>query len=525
MCIDGGNDAYCRYIVFWYPTIFHENLGCNNDNDLKHKGFRVKEKNNYSTEPCDISDESPENKLFLEKKASRNGDLTFTLKKGTSNESLELEFEFKNSNNTGFVVYSYKNDLEQRLTAYLGINPTDDTKVRQTIESIFNLCYHFAKDIYHKHEAHKDSDYRLMPYYIDRDSYLDKEPNIFQENNKVVKHFIHLYEDLFVTHYAKTISESYETFSSNYSKFLDLIEKGENGDENIIKHWGELQEYSEKIEKGLKKLKGKEIKNIKCSYLAAKEHAKNNIRAEEAVFRDEIVNETTKVPYSKQNYQDLVTRVKKTISNYSYELTDFCNNALTEYNYCKTLLESVYNTEFNHNPLHLDNNDIPKDSNDTEKNRCTEVAFNIRNSLRYIEGIRKKCSMWDNLITHNLTQDVEKLIQENNKLTDSAKKQIEKSKRTDNISLFLGGLSVILGLFSLILSVRSCESNHAKKCVCERCEIHQTASTKLCDSATFENDTVRCKENNIAVESIERKSDFPKEECSSKMVPSNNSRK
>lgn len=534
----------CRYIVFWYPTIFHENLTPPINKEIGIDN-RVKEKNKYCTDYNDISDKSPNDKLFLKKELSKDGDLTYLLTKDINEDGIKIELRFKNSNNTGFAIYSYDSEIEQRIINFLGIDSTDRLKVETAIESIFNLCYHFAKDIYHKHEAHKDSDYRLKPYYKNSSNqYIDgEEPCIFKQNNEVISHFIKLYEDLFVSYYARTISESYETFSNNYSKFLELIEKGEKGDECIIEHWGELQEYSDKIEKGLKKFKEKEKGSVEGSYEEARDYARNLIKEEESAFRRETVEKSTPEPYNKNNFHNLVARVKKNISQYCHELNDLCNNALTEYNYCKSLLESVYNTEFIHDVSCQDTSAIPQDSNDTEKNRRKEVAFNIRNSLRYIEGVRKKCSMWDSLITHNLTQDVEKLIQENNNLTNSTrclinessqltanvgvqiaeikkltkdvKEQIGKGKCSNIISLCLGALSVILAIF---FGVPSCKSNHVMKC---NCQTHQTTNGELYDSTISGNDT---EAKDYAVEFDRRKSDIPQEDSSSKR-PSNSNRK
>lgn len=528
--VRGGNSC-CHYIVLWYPTIFHE-IFREIDKDksiegssVNKDGFRIKQRfDNYCDKENDIDDGSTEG-ASLRKKEHDNGDLEYWIKKKGDGSELNFSWKYIESNCTGFAVYSYDSELVGGIKAFYGGEVPDDV-----IDVIFNLCYHYAKDIYHEHEVQKGSDYRLKPFYKKDGVYLDDIPNIYDFNNDALSCFIEQYENMFVG-YARMLSKTYSLFLESFSAFQDLVEMEEEDRKSrwkeTLERWRKLKlrysEYSKLLEKkGTQKERTYEDEIKYVESVAFRKEVISIIEKTEEIIKEKL---DVNLPYSEENYRELVAEIKKFISEFSHELNDVCNNALTEYNYCKSLLESVYNTDFNYRMSCENQDNRPQDSNDTKKNRRKEIAFNIRNSLRYIEGVRKKCSMWDSLITHNLTQDVEKLIQENNNLTDSSKKLIEKSKRTDKISLFLGYLSAVLGVFSFILSVRSCESNHAKKCVCERCEIHQTTSTKLCDSATFENDTVRCEKNNIAVESIERKSDFPKEESSSKKVSSNNSRK
>lgn len=544
-----GGEKCCLYIVFWYPTIFHE-IFREVDKDrsiegssVNKDGFRIKQRfDNYCVKENDIDDGSPEG-ASLRKKEHDNGDLEYWIKKKSDGSELNFTLKYIKSNCTGFAVYSYDREIESNIKNFYGSNVSD-----AEIEVIFNLCYHYAKDIYHEHEVQKGSDYRLKPFYKKDGVSLDNIPNIYELNNEALCCFIEQYENIFVG-YARMLSKKYSLFLESFSAFQELVEMGKDRRESrwkeTLERWNTLKlrysEYSKLIENNDKPQErpyDDEIKHVES--IEFKKEVIRQIKKTEKIIKEKL---DINLPYSEENYRGLVAEIKKFISEFSHELNDICNNALTEYNYCKTLLESVYNTEFNHNPLLHDNNDIPKDSNDTEKNRCKEVAFNIRNSLRYIEGIRKKCSMWDNLITHNLTQDVEKLIQENNNLTNSTrslinesskltvdvntqineikaltkdvKEQIDKGKRSNKISICLGALSVVL---AIIFGVPSCKSNHVMK---YNCQTHQTTNGELYDSTTSGNDT---EAKDYAVEFDRRKSDILQEDSSSKR-PSNSNRK
>ena len=544
----GGKNCYL-YIVFWYPTIFHE-IFREIDKDksiegscVNKDGFRIKQRfDNYCVKENDIDDGSPEG-ASLRKKENDNGDLEYWLKKKSDGSELNFSLKYIKSNCTGFAVYSYDKELESEIKNFYGSNVSD-----AEIEVIFNLCYHYAKDIYHEHEVQKGSDYRLKPFYKKDGVSLDDIPNIYELNNEALSYFTEQYENIFVG-YARMLSKKYSLFLESFSAFQELVEMDNDSRESRWKEtlgrWNTLKlrysEYSKLIENTDKQKErpyDEEIKHVES--IEFKKEVIRQIKKTEKIIKE---NLDINLPYSEGNYRGLVAEIKKFISEFSHELNDICNNALTEYNYCKSLLESVYNTDFNYRMSCENQDNRPQDSNDTKKNRRKEVAFNIRNSLRYIEGVRKKCSMWDSLITHNLTQDVEKLIQENNNLTNrtrilinessqltanvgiqideikvltkDVKEQIGKGKRSNIISICLGALSVIL---AIIFGVPSCKSNHVMK---YNCQTHQTSNGELFDSTTSGNDT---EAKDYAVEFDRRKSDILQEDSSSKR-PSNSNRK
>jgi len=66
-----------------------------------------------------------------------------------------------------------------------------------------------------------------------------------------------------------------------------------------------------------------------------------------------------------------------------------CEGALTEYVYCKTLLESKYNSQVTHNKIDLANK---TESEVIEFNKWRKKACNIRNAIRYIETVKYRCT-------------------------------------------------------------------------------------------------------------------------------------
>ena len=85
---------------------------------------------------------------------------------------------------------------------------------------------------------------------------------------------------------------------------------------------------------------------------------------------------------------------------------------MTEYTYCKALLGSKYNDDYKHDRyfdneqvelLSLYSDYLPRLSKLDERRK---KAFNIRNSIRYIEGVKQDCSRWENELTENLIEHV-----------------------------------------------------------------------------------------------------------------------
>ena len=143
-------------------------------------------------------------------------------------------------------------------------------------------------------------------------------------------------------------------------------------------------------------------------------------------------------------------------------LSKLCGDALTEYTYCKALLGSKYNDDyiydryFNHRQvelLSLYSDFFPKLS--TLDNR-RKKAFNIRNSIRYIEGVKQNCSRWENELTENLIEHVHNIsknhkvtLKEIERLSTESGKMLRASEKSNLYSSLLGRYSVGLGIVSI----------------------------------------------------------------------------
>ena len=112
-----------------------------------------------------------------------------------------------------------------------------------------------------------------------------------------------------------------------------------------------------------------------------------------------------------QTLEDLIQETKK--------LSKFCENALIEYTYCKTLLNSIYNKSFRHDII------LDPTIDDETKIERRRKALNIRNAIRYIENIKYKNSNRQNYLLSEILKDGE---------------------RTQRISLTLGFIGVCYAL-------------------------------------------------------------------------------
>ena len=150
--------------------------------------------------------------------------------------------------------------------------------------------------------------------------------------------------------------------------------------------------------------------------------------------------------------------------DYLKSLLGTCGNALTEYNYCKSLLESKYNTEYKHDLTISDAEvKILGESRGVSdellaKDHHRKIAFNIRNSVRYIEEIRNKCTIWENEMTRNLVNSVDKM-QRTTELSNRL------SKFLAVLSAILGGLGLLFGVLSF-LGVSSGKPNNIQESTC-----------------------------------------------------------
>ena len=114
-----------------------------------------------------------------------------------------------------------------------------------------------------------------------------------------------------------------------------------------------------------------------------------------------------------------------------------CEGAITEYVYCKTLLESKYNTFVNHEKFEKE------DTSTTELDKWRKIACNIRNSIRYIETVKYRC-------LNSQSNSVFMALKKADKLSQNA-------KIWTVIGIFLSIVGVALTAVGIILaSMESC---------------------------------------------------------------------
>lgn len=338
-----------QYCAFWFPTIFHQT-------DVKV----VRARDAVLKIPISDNVKKSADELFLDVRKQADDGLVFTtyciLKDGTQKNKHELELKFEEKSNNGFVVYSY-----------------DDEGVKSHDYLFRHVFYHHAKSLYHDHEISHDSDAGLEALSSDMVEFVPKD--IFRQNNPIIRYYLKQYEALFAEHYAFDLSAK----NRFYGKVLRIFDA--------------IQKYHTKK----KSLSKKNLDNL--------EDELDRIREEISSYNGEI-----KVPF----VYDALTqkaRCEKKIKNLLRlqgqicralvkDIIVICDNARMEYTYCKTLLESKYNTQIKHN-VSFDNQEIYKIShkprNDRSKDKLAQIdesrkiANNIRNSIRYIENIKGKC--------------------------------------------------------------------------------------------------------------------------------------
>ena len=460
------------YVVYWYPTIFHREKQRQAKVDF---GF------------VDISDKST---LPLRlKKEEKGKNLQYTLRFLNTEKEITLDLTHEKERKNGFTTYSYnriafrkelREGIKGELIAALKENTHPipegyletalenykDDVLDKLIDKIFISCYHNAKDLYHKHEIQDSSDGRLEVYLKNSDTgkYLTSEPDISTPNHEVIRFFIEQYETLFYN-YAHSVSDQYSLVNQKLSKYfsLNINNKSPKTPKEAISILRELDGLVAPLKNTLdiseddKILPTLPIDEFKKSI----EQQVNAELTEELQWYEKHINGTGHEDYSGYSLEELKEEIWKQntdildyLVGYLKSLQDMCGNALTEYNYCKSLLESKYNTEYKYDlqltPDEVSNLGKEENISDelTAKDSHRKKAFNIRNSIRYIVEVRSKCDVWESDITRYLVQTVNRMQQ----TTDASIKQSEK---IGELSLKLGKRSVILGLVSIFLAVLS----------------------------------------------------------------------
>ena len=468
------------YCVFWFPTIFH----------------REKEHRNVSIFSKDISDDNKIFPLYLTieevpaKQYEDKYNIIFHLSKrkwknfadvNNDKNHLIFQFTYKTHSRNGFVVYSYDRDtlrkdyrcfiggnqidaLKESLADFLekqGIkNPSDADVVDFGIDKLFLNCYHFAKNFYHEHEVHSESDGRLEAYFYTiskggkRRNYITQEPNMKTKNHVVLNWFIDQFERQFIK-YAKDVSFTYRNITSFLDDIRCLIERAPQkvrggSDDEAAKLLAVIRWYKHVVgnmslfftKREYEHFVQDEYKKIKSGFV-----------------RNSVIKEV----------DDFICQQQEARLKYLHfhlnKLEVQCGDVLTEYTYCKTLVESKYNRCYDHKMLVTEREiqEILKsyqgntDSIVLQKDNCRKKAFNIRNCVRYIEGIRQKCIIRENDLSYLIADKIVNISRENKQILDSSIRSGNISEMLAWISAALGGLSIGLALYKNTELVIFCE--------------------------------------------------------------------
>ena len=517
-----------NYCVFWYPTIFHQE--------------KVHRDSNESTSFVEISDKDINKKFYLKVNEIPIKDhpdcyhLKFTLtddnNEGNNHKTIDCTFSYSSHTRNGFVTYTYDRDklkqdywntfldseeerrasidnLKNRLRSRIikkywastspskDVTPSDELVKDYVVDRILISFYHHAKGFYHEHEVQSQSDGKLVAYHYSKESndghrdYLTEPPTLSTKNNEVINWYLDQFEKQFVG-YAEEISKQHREFT----KRIDLRRRSRNA----IKNQNRVEIKKCLIEYGcLQNVSIKWGENILPSISSLVKNAQQGI---------------SKMSPEEQN-QELLKLTDSTSQSEIKELhaklrvlSRLCGDALTEYTYCKALLGSKYNDDYKHDRyfnhrqvgvLSLYSNSLPKLSALDERRK---KAFNIRNSIRYIEGVKQNCSRWENELTENLIENVhiistnhqdtlrkveelieevkdlsqnhdktlseiESLAQEAKRLSIENTKMLKASEISNLHSNLLGWLSVALAIIGIGFALMSIEeiSNCAGYCV------------------------------------------------------------
>ena len=487
------------YCVFWFPTIFH----CEKQRRGKRKNEIV---DTIGPKSIDDKDKVYKFELTITKEQQIHTsnqidsyhekecrfDLIFELS-DTKGHSFSTKFHCEDQSRNGFVVYSYDRDeLIKRYYTLVGEEPGSDKEKNDDIDWILISFYHHAKLFYHDHETDNDCDGKYTSYYytdIHKDGtkeYLKEAPSLTTKNNPVINWYLDQFEKQIV-HNAETISDFSRDWFPQIESFFDLklrTKEALSGDD---------EEKIERVTKELQSWNGERPTGNPGETLQKKKEFLGCL------------------------FQKLNPQIIHDFHDELMELSSLCIDSLIEYTYCKTLIESKYNDDYRHD-CEFPAGDLTKFTVSPHvhpeliaKDERRKKAFNIRNSIRYIENVKQKCERLQNRITETLldelnelsnnhfeilkylkeitnkvdtqvtgigelTKEVRNQITEDKALTSSVNTQVEEigksleaSEKTNKTSRSLGWLSFTLGIISIGISVFYGIKGSKVQCDCHQC--------------------------------------------------------
>ena len=414
-----------KYCAFWYPTIYHTSL------------LNMKRRDIVEVTISDFGE--PDTRLIIklengEKEDLSDHSLVFSVKDGNG-KSLFNAFELicvKTFNN-GIAIYQYNIPINYPIEA-----------PRSFEECLVTVFYHHAKAIFHNHEVQAERDcgvkalLNISSEFNDGEQikkindeiifhYLCQFEEIFHEYAELLSQYIK-YKNALVSRFDTTnevpdeptsLLGYNEIIAYGASSFKRWFKNASQEEQKIIRK--DAYRYSRYL-KPKKKFKKRNIDYYSLRLLALynywekdKENRCINSRIAGIItnLTNFIVKYNTKTEWKKLDVWEVniidiqllecemfynigiprwssrrcYNALKKAsmdwpglIHGFRQNISMLCENVLTEYVYCKTLLESKYNVTVNHRT--------------TEEmfDRGRKTACNIRNSIRYTETVKYRNS-------------------------------------------------------------------------------------------------------------------------------------
>lgn len=386
---------HTKYVVFWYPTLFHSSFS---NRPIHLEKIEKVEISDYITSSCfkhelyieksyeDVHVRTGKNFQSYSKEEAKKKDYAnlHVTTKCVSDSRIVHDFilYYQTRSNNGFVVYSYDADVVDLSTSPL-------------------LCpvYHNAKSLYHVHEINHTADSGLEAYIVDDVNFTPQ--CILKADNEVLQDYLMQYEDIF-RQYMSEISQ----YNAVYTQ-LDMYFS--NWEQEYIcnsdKNYGDVRKAMKEL---LERLGDKDSKSV-----------------------------------DKMEPQAIRLKFRSSILRY---IREKCENSMIEYAYCDTLLKSKYNIEircdanfskqellihkgFNSETCTIKRRDLSR----RDKNR--KIAVNILGSIHYIECVRAKC--------------IDRAFCE-------ANDRIDESNVVSKKTFWVGiSLTIVFGIISIILSIIS----------------------------------------------------------------------
>ena len=458
------------YCVFWFPTIFHKS---NKSYSLNPPPISIA-LNDIENDLLIKIDEIPVNDfrrapsfLYTEKPY----DLVFNVTDQNGN-SFETHFKWVTYNTLGFVVYEYdRNDLinkywsrfeeneqkeiiknaamwiipriKKEFNIVREIEPNDELIKNYIIDRILISLYQHVVQL-SNYDKEFENKYKLYYYEGERADggleYLREVPSISEENNPVIIWYIKQFEKHFVSQ-ADFLSTLYYRWSEDLNNCLSLNKRvikalGTNNTIEIANLIAEIRIFQSPLSENMVE----DMPDLPSPTLIIEE-ANHNI--------EELKNELTEV--FDNSYKNIVKHHYESMDLLSIKCTDI----LIDYTYCRTLLASKY---YNDNtPTVFSSIDL----NDMRR----KIAFNIRNSIQFIEAIKEKCILLKNRLTElelgkvfelsNTVKDIFIEIDSNSDSLQNIESLTNETAKSNGINSFLGCLALSITFVSLTNNIQN----------------------------------------------------------------------